>query len=98
MRQRAATALLGAALLVCASAIPSAADPWNERTVLKFDERVMVPGATLEPGTYVFQLGDATSARHTIRITRENDQHVIATVQAIPMHRDRSSVPRNSSR
>src|SRR4051812_31630618 len=86
MKQRAA-ALLGAAVLMCTWAIPSAADPWNERTVLKFDEAVMVPGATLPPGTYVFQLGDASTARHTIRFTRENDRHVITTAQAVPMKR-----------
>lgn len=86
MRSR-LTALLGAALVVCAWTVPAAADSWNEKTVLKFDEAVMIPGVTLQPGTYVFQIGDATTARHTIRITRESDNHVLATVQAIPMRR-----------
>jgi hypothetical protein len=87
MMMRRATGLLSAVLCVWAWAVPASADPWNERTVLKFDAPVMVPGATLQPGTYVFQIADATHARHTIRITRENDSRVITTAQAVPMHR-----------
>lgn len=81
------SALVTAVFCLSAWAPPASADPWNERTILTFDQPVMVPGATLQPGTYVFQLGDAANARHTIRITRENDGTVITTAQAVPMHR-----------
>ena len=40
------------------------ADQWNDRTTLKFDAPVMIPGTTLAPGTYTFKLLDSATHRH----------------------------------
>ena len=63
-----------AALLVALTAVPAAADQWNERTVMKFSEPVMVPGATLQSGTYIFRLLDSATSRHTVEIRREGQE------------------------
>lgn len=65
---------------------PAAADEWNERTTLTFSAPVMVPGATLSPGTYVFELVDPMSTQHIVRIRREGGDQV-AIVQAVPLKR-----------
>ncbi len=88
MKQMTATTV---GMLLVLWATLATADPWNERTELKFDQPVMVPGATLPPGTYVFQIGNANGARHTVRISREDDGAVIATVQAVPMRRSEAT-------
>jgi hypothetical protein len=49
------------AALAVLGATPAAAQLASERTTIKIDEAVMVPGATLQPGTYVFELTDPTS-------------------------------------
>ena len=67
------------------------ANPWNEKTILTFSSPVMVPGATLPPGTYVFQIGDFTASRHIVRIymddEAEHERRLITTTQAVPMRR-----------
>ena len=78
---------LAACALLLAAAPTGWADTWNERTVLKFDEPVRVPGATLEPGSYVFKLADANSTRHTVQILRQDGGSPVAMVQAVPMKR-----------
>jgi hypothetical protein len=75
-----------AALVVALTAAPAAADQWNERTVMKFSEAVMVPGATLQPGTYIFRLLDSDSSRHTVEIRKEGEEP-IAVIHAVPMKR-----------
>jgi hypothetical protein len=84
-RHRYRAGLLGA-LLLAFTAAPVAADQWNERTVMKFSEPVMVPGATLQPGTYIFRLVDPDTAMHTVEIRKEGEAP-IALVQAVPMKR-----------
>jgi hypothetical protein len=51
--------------------LPVSAQTWNERTILEFSEAVMVPGATLEPGRYLFRLADMRSNRHTVQVLAE---------------------------
>lgn len=74
-----------AGLLVVAETVD--ANQWTERTVLKFSEPVMVPGETLQPGTYVFKLADATSSRHLVQVLSEDGQKLITTAQAVPTKR-----------
>jgi hypothetical protein len=62
------------------------ASQWNERTILNFSEPVMVPGATLQPGSYVFTLSDSSSSRHTVQIL-EQDGTMITIAQAVPAKR-----------
>ncbi|MGE0450453.1 MAG: hypothetical protein AB7Q29_12840 [Vicinamibacterales bacterium] len=70
---------------------PASANPWNEKTVLTFSAPVMVPGATLEAGTYVFRIAQSRSARHVIRIMNEKEDRLVTTVNAIPMYRNDAS-------
>jgi hypothetical protein len=66
---------------------PAAADQWNDRTEMTFSEAVRVPGATLAPGTYIFELAEPDSAPHVIRIRSEKTSDVVATLQAVPVKR-----------
>jgi hypothetical protein len=63
------------------------ADQWNKKTTLTVNERILVPGATLEPGKYVVKLVESQSNRHIVLITNEREDHVYTTVLAIPNYR-----------
>lgn len=65
-----------------------AANQWNERTTLTFSEPIMVPGATLQPGSYVFRLVNSESNRHLVQILKEGSAEVVALTQAVPTRRD----------
>ena len=69
----------------------TAADTWNERTVLTFTEPVMVPGATLQPGTYTFKLADIEGSRHMVQVLRGEGDEMVATTQAVPVRRDQAT-------
>src|SRR5688500_8155136 len=79
-------AVLSAALVAISVGVAAAATEWNEKTILKFSEPVMVPGATLPPGSYVFKL-KGTSQRHTVQITTEDGSKVMALTHAVPTKR-----------
>lgn len=74
------------AALAVLGATPAAAQTASERTTIRIDEAVMVPGATLEPGTYVFELADPTSTQHVVQIRKEAGDHV-TTAMTVPMKR-----------
>lgn len=76
---------IAAAALVSSSA--ASAQQWNDRTVLTFSEPMIVPGATLQPGTYVFQLVNSDSNRHVVKITKEDSGEVVTLTQAVPTKR-----------
>ncbi len=57
---------------ILALAAIAGANQWNDRTILKFDAPMMVPGATLAPGTYVFKLMDSQSNRHMVQIFKQD--------------------------
>ena len=84
---RAQRAIAATCTFILTVAVHAAADPWNEKTVLNFSSPVMVPGATLPAGTYVFQLLEPDSSHHVVQITREGDSRVITTAMAVPMKR-----------
>lgn len=84
MRRICMTLFIAAAPFVAA---PAGAEPWNERTILEFSGPVAIPGATLQPGRYVFRIADAASARHVIRVFDEDEERLITTLHAIPMRR-----------
>jgi hypothetical protein len=69
------------------SAGPAAADQWNERTILKFSEPIMIPGETLPAGSYVFQLADSAASRHVVEVKSEDGSRTFATLQAVPLKR-----------
>jgi len=67
---------------------PSAkADLWNKRTVFTFSGPVEIPGAVLPAGTYVFKLFDSSWDRHIVQVFNERENHIFATVMAIPNYR-----------
>jgi hypothetical protein len=66
---------------------PSArADEWDKQTTLTFNEPVQIPGQVLQAGTYVFKLA-GSSARNVVQIFTQDQQHLVATVNAIPDYR-----------
>ena len=76
--------LISLTLLV---AVISWADGWDKKTILTVNEAIQVPGAVLQPGTYVMKLVDSLSDRHIVRITNEREDEVITTILAIPNYR-----------
>jgi hypothetical protein len=84
-RWKRAGVLAAGVLLVWAAG--ASASEWNDRTILKFSEPVMVPGATLQAGSYVFELADPVSSHHTVRIMSEDGSRQIAVVHAVPLKR-----------
>jgi hypothetical protein len=83
--------LSGMIVAALMSVTPAVADQWNERSIMTFSEAVRVPGATLAPGTYVFELAEPDSSPHVIRIRNEKTSDVVATVQAVPVKRNSAS-------
>ena len=76
---------LGAALML--STATATADEWNAETILTINQPMVVPGATLTPGTYVFKLADGDTGRSVVNIFRESDRELMATAQTVRMHR-----------
>lgn len=61
------------------------ADTWNKKTVVTFSQAVELPtGVILQPGKYVFKLADSLSNRHIVQVFNEREDHVYATILAIP--------------
>jgi hypothetical protein len=76
---------IGAALMLSAST--ATADEWNHETILTINEPMVVPGAVLAPGTYVFTLADDNGARRVVSIYSLSDRQLVATANVIPMQR-----------
>jgi hypothetical protein len=75
----------------------AAADQWNKKTVITFDQPVETPGvhiqgwAVLPAGTYVFRLLESPSDRHIVQIFNQDETVIYATVLAIPNYRLRAT-------
>jgi hypothetical protein len=76
-----------AAVALAASLTVARADTWDKKTTVSFSQPVEVPGAILQPGTYVMKLVDSQSDRHVVQFTNERQNHVYATTIAIPAYR-----------
>ena len=76
-----------AALTLAASLSVMCADTWDKKTIVSFSQPVEVPGAILQPGTYVMKLVNSQSDRHVVQFTNERQNHVYATTIAIPAYR-----------
>jgi hypothetical protein len=59
----------------------------NERTFLTFSNTVELPGATLQPGTYLFKLADSQSNRHIVQVLSQDEKQIHATILAVPAER-----------
>lgn len=62
------------------------ADMWNKRTVVTFHQPVEIPRHVLIPGTYVMKLVDLDSHRDIVQFLNKKENHVIATVFAVPAY------------
>ena len=84
-----AVGIAGCIVLLCSIIFPwnAHADRWNQKTTVTIGETMWVPGATLQPGTYVFKLVNSLSDRHIVRVLNEDETHVYATILAIPNYR-----------
>jgi hypothetical protein len=74
--------------LAISTLLPSAkADEWNKKTIVTLNSSVRVPGKVLAPGTYVLRLLDSPSDRNIVLVYNQNEDELIATIQAIPAYR-----------
>ena len=68
-----------AACGVMLSAVAAAAvgdipwDPMHRQTALTFKRTVSLPGVTLEPGTYVFEVANPESGSNVVRVRAKED-------------------------
>jgi len=86
------TKMLLLAGLAALAVLPVArADEWSQRTVVTFSGPVEIPGQTLPAGTYVFKLANSHANRHIVQVFNKDENHVFATILAIPSYRQRSS-------
>lgn len=87
-RKLSLVALLLCFAFLCPVFLPSAhADMWNKKTILTFSGPVKVANTTLPAGTYVFKLADSAGNRHIVQVFNQNENHLYATVLAMPAFR-----------
>jgi hypothetical protein len=87
---------LFAVAITCAASMsvlsPSmSASMWDKRTTVTFSGAVEVPGTVLQPGRYIMKLVDSPADRHIVQFSNERENHVFATVLAIPAYRENPS-------
>jgi len=70
--------------LILACGVLAQADQWDKRTKITVNESIEVPGTVLPAGTYIFRLLDSPSDRHVVQVFNEREDHIFATVIAIP--------------
>jgi len=83
--------LVGGALLLSPLVPAARADAWNKKTIVDFSQPVEIPGTVLQPGKYVMKLVDSQSDRHIVQFSNERENHVYATILAIPAYRQQPS-------
>lgn len=64
-----------------------AADEWDKKTIVTFNTPVEIPGKVLPAGTYVFTRLNSPADRDIVQIWDKNQEHLLATVLAIPDYR-----------
>jgi hypothetical protein len=82
-----AISLLCLGLMVCLWTPAARANEWNEKTIVKFNEPVEVPGRVLSSGTYVFKLLDTDGDRNIVQIFNPDGTKLYATILAISDYR-----------
>ena len=80
-------ATIGVAFLAAGLFSTARADEWNKQTTVTFTEPVEIPGQVLPAGTYMFKLADSDSNRDIVQIFNQDQNHLYATLLAIPDYR-----------
>jgi hypothetical protein len=70
------------------------AGEWDKQTNITIDRPIEVQDKVLPAGSYVLKLADLPAERHIIQIFTAQENHLIATVFAVPIYR---SVPADNS-
>jgi hypothetical protein len=81
--------LLAIVVMSCVGVVvarTAAADEWDKKTVLTFNQAVEIPGTVLPAGTYVFRLADSSTNRHVVQVFDQAGR-ILATVLTIPAAR-----------
>jgi hypothetical protein len=96
MKRFKAVGLMFFCMALAALMFPSSvkADDWNQKTRVRFNQPVEVPGVgaqVLPAGNYVFRVFDSTGDRHIVQIFNEAENHVFTTILAIPNFRLRAT-------
>src|ERR1700759_3910526 len=74
--------------LIGSAFVPRAhADAWDKKTIVTVNEPIIAGNKVLDPGTYVWKLVDSPSDRHIVQIFDKDQQHLEATVLAIPNYK-----------
>lgn len=91
-RTAALVAGLAAAAVIGSAATAAAQLPdTKERTKITIDKAVEIPGTTLQPGTYWFQLVNSDATRQNITVKNADESESVATLIAVPIYRDLNS-------
>jgi len=81
------TATLACAATMSVLAPSMSAGLWDKRTIVTFSGAVEVPGTVLQPGRYIMKLVDTPGDRHVVQFSNERENHVFATIVAVPAWR-----------
>ena len=65
------------------------ADEYDRKTIISLSQPLEVPGAVLQPGTYVIKLFTSSSNRHIVQFMNERQNKQLALTFAIPAERVR---------
>lgn len=71
------TMMVGAAVL--AAAIGANASPPDDTTYVTFHRTVQIPGATLTPGTYIFEEVETDNSADVVRVLSRDRRRVLLT-------------------
>ncbi|MFL5553748.1 MAG: hypothetical protein ACJ770_13185 [Gemmatimonadaceae bacterium] len=63
---------------------PASADEANKLTYFTFSKPVQLPGVTLEPGKYRFELADPQESRRVIKVSNEDGTKQLGMLLSIP--------------
>lgn len=78
----------GAALCAFFLLRPASADVWNKKTDIRISHPIELPGSVVLPsGEYVMKLLDSPSNRHVVQVFNKEQNHVYATIHAVPTQR-----------
>ena len=79
-----ALSVVTAAVLATMSGAPASAITYDKLAYLTFTERVQVPGATLDAGTYRFHLADPGTSRNVVQVLSRDGVIVYAMFFTMP--------------